>query len=786
MKLIFEEGERMSTVLWHEDYERDWMRAFPLGNGRIGAMLYGDPYEETIEINEESLWSGRQIKEKYSSSPEMLAKIRRLLLEECYEEAAELFGKGFVSTPERVRFFESMGELRIEFPDKRRYENYRKELELSEAVGRVSYKKGKTEFISETFVSEKYDALVYKMKASSEFDCYVTMERGQDAYTSALRSNLLFMNGRVTSYDEEIYGEGGEGMSFGANIFVRTDGKLLNDKKHIIVHDATWVIVYGVFETNYNVEKYDIDESVDYRAVLRRKLDAVTAVDYETVKAEHIAAHKAVFDKVSFRLNAPTYDDIPVDWRLYFLQRQRQEDLDMYELYYNFGRYLLIESSGKNATLPANLQGIWCNGYRPEWGSDYHTNINLQMNYWPAEPANMAETVRPFIHFMKMISSFGRQTAKELLGCNGWVINHTTDVFGRTGPHDSAHCFFPMAGPWLCLNLWERYEFSGDRAVLSEIYPILKGSCEFVCDYLIEDGKGGLTTAPSNSPENWFYYYDKNGEKKSSMFTYGATMDFEIIRALFTRTVHACRVLGVDEDFAVCMENIMSRLPGLRVSERYGTVCEWSGDYEEVEPNHRHVSHMFALYPGDEINETNPEIYEAAKKTIARRLAKGGGSTGWSRAWTVNFYARLKDGENAWTHLQKLITDFTANNLFDIHPPFQIDGNFGGVAGINEMLLQSHLGEPDKRIIEILPALPDAWKSGSVSGMKARGNFTVDIVWNEGKAAKTAVTSAHDNVLRLKLNGRTGKPVAEKEFTVENGVLTMKLAAGETAEIEFQ
>ena len=775
----------MSTKLWHEDYERDWMRAFPLGNGRIGAMLYGDPYEETIEINEESLWSGRQIKEKYNSSPEMLKKIQELLLDECYEEAAELCGKTFMSTPEFVRFFESMGELRIEFPDKSRYENYRKELELSEAIGRVSYKKGTTDFSSETFVSEKYDCVLYKVEATAPFDCYVTMERGQDAYTSALRNNLLFMNGRVTYYDEDMYGEGGEGMSFGANIFVRSDGKLLNDKKHIIVHDATWVIVYGVFETNYNVEKYDIDESIDYRAVLRQKLEAVTSVDYEVVKSEHIAAHKALFDKVSLNLNATTYDDIPVDWRLYFLQRNRQEDLDMFELYYNFGRYLLIESSGKNATLPANLQGIWCNGFRPEWGSDYHTNINMQMNYWPAEPGNMPEAMKPFVHFMKMISKFGQQTAKELLGCRGWIINHTTDIFGRTGPHDTIHCFFPMAGPWLCLNLWEHYEFSGDKEILKEIYPILKGACEFLCDYLIDDGKGRLTTAPSNSPENWFYYYDKEGNRKSSMFTHGATIDFEIIDALYTRTIHACKALGIDADFSSCLEDILAKLPPLRVSERYGTLCEWNSDYEEVEPNHRHISHLFALYPGDQINETKPEIYEAAKNTIARRLSRGGGSTGWSRAWTVNFYARLKDGENAWEHLQQLITKFTANNLFDIHPPFQIDGNFGGVAGINEMLIQSHLGEPDKRIIELLPAIPDAWKNGSVKGLKARGNFTVDITWKEGKATKAVVTSAWNNVLRLKLNDRTGKIKTEKTYTIENCIFTTKLSVGETVEIEF-
>ena len=775
----------MSTKLWHEDYERDWMRAFPLGNGRIGAMLYGDPYEETIEINEESLWSGRQIQEKYSSSPEMLRKIQELLLDECYEEAAALCDKTFMSKPERVRFFESMGELRIEFPDKSRYENYRKELELSEAIGRVSYKKGINEFHSETFVSEKYDSLIYKVTASAPFDCHVTMERDQDAYTSALRNNLLFMNGRVTYYDEDIYGEGGEGMSFGANIFVRTNGKLLNDKKHIIVHDATWVIVYGVFETNYNVEKYDIDESIDYRAILRKKLEDVISADYEAVKKQHIESHKALFDKVSLNLNSPAYEDIPVDWRIYFLQRNRQEDIDMYELYYNFGRYLLIESSAKNATLPANLQGIWCNGFRPEWGSDYHTNINMQMNYWPAEQGNMPEAMKPFVHFMKMISKFGQRTAREQLGCNGWVINHTTDIFGRTGPHDTVHCFFPMAGPWLCLNLWEHYEFSGDTDVLKEIYPVLKGSCEFICDYLIEDKNGNLTTAPSNSPENWFYYYDKKGNKKSSMFTHGATIDFEIIDALFTRTIHACKVLGTDSDFSSCLNDILAKIPPLCVSKRYGTLCEWNSDYEEVEPNHRHISHLFALYPGDQINETNAEIYNAAKNTIARRLSRGGGSTGWSRAWTVNFYARLKDGEKAWEHLQELIKNFTANNLFDIHPPFQIDGNFGGIAGINEMLLQSHLGEPDNRIIEILPALPDAWKNGSVKGLKARGNFTVDIVWSNAKATKAVITSGRNNILKLKLNDKTGEIRTQKNYAVENGIFTTELKAGETVEIEF-
>ncbi len=432
------------------------------------------------------------------------------------------------------------------------------------------------------------------------------------------------------------------------------------------------------------------------------------------------------------------------------------------------------------------MQGIWCNGFAPPWGSDYHTNINLQMNYWPALPANMYETMNPFIHFMKMISKFGVPTAKKMFNAEGWVINHTTDVFGRTGVHDSVQCgFFPMAGPWLCINLWEQYEFTNDINVLKEIYPILKGSCEFVRDFLIEGEDGYLVTNPSNSPENEFYYIDENDEKKKSMFTYGATIDFEIIYALLTRTIHACKILGDDGDFADKMEEILAKLPPLRISKRYGTVCEWIKDYEETEPQHRHISHMFALHPGDQINETNPEIYEAAKKTIERRLAYGGGATGWSRAWIINFYARLKDGNKALEHLNELMKKSTAFNLFDMHPPFQMDGNFGATSGITEMLIQSHLGKPDDRIIEILPALPDEWKKGSIKGVRTRGNFEFDIAWDNNKPVKIAIKSYCNNTLKLKVSDNMGDISSDKKYDIENSVLKMEMTENEKVEINF-
>ncbi len=441
-------------------------------------------------------------------------------------------------------------------------------------------------------------------------------------------------------------------------------------------------------------------------------------------------------------------------------------------------------AAGKNARLPANLQGIWCHGFRPPWGSDFHTNINLQMNYWPAGCANLSDTEKPFINFMKMVSSFGEKTAKDLFGAKGWVINHTSDAFGRTGVHDSVDCgFFPMAGPWLCLNLWEHYEYTGDKEYLEEIYPLLKGACEFVKDYLIEDKNGQLVTSPSNSPENRFYYTDVNGKKKDSMLTHGATIDFQIIDALFTRTAYACGLLEDDADFVKSLEAVMSKLPPMRVSERYGTVREWIKDYEETEPGHRHISQLFGLYPADIINEQNTEIYEAAKKTIARRIENGGGATGWSRAWTVCFYARLKDGNNAEKHISYLLKECTAYNLFDIHPPFQIDGNFGGVAGITEMLIQSHLGTTDNRIIELLPALPDSWKNGRINGVKARGNFTFDIEWKNGKLIAATVYAAASGTLKLKLNDRTDTP--KENCLIENGILKAEMSAGEILRFTF-
>ena len=776
----------MSTTLWYDEFINDWMWALPLGNGRVGAMQYGNPDCEQIEINEESLWSGRQIKEKYHASPEALSEIRRLLHEEKLKEAAQKARETFLSDPPVVRSYESFGEIFIDYLDKSPYSNYRKELDLSQAIARVFWTKSKVNYKSECFISEEFDGFVYKVETDGKpFSCNVRIKRKQDAYSSCIDADTIIMNGRVTYCPHHFYGEGGEGMSFGAKLRIKTDGELTADHSTITVTDATYVIVYSAFETNYNIEKFDIDENIDIKSKLNNTIETFCNTEYESIKEKHIADHKKWFGNVEFTLPESEISKLSTSQRLKEL-RWDEYDPDLFSLYYNFGRYLLIESSGKNARLPANLQGIWCHDFNPPWGSDFHTNINLQMNYWPAENANLSETTIPFIRFMKMISDFGSDTAKELFGARGWVVNHTTDAFGRTGVHDSVDCgFFPMAGPWLCLNLWEHYEYTNSTEYLKEIYPILKGSCEFVQDYLTKNEKGQLITSPSNSPENEFYYIDANGEKQESMFTEGATIDYQIIYALFTRTAHACKVLGIDEDFTKTLFDVLAKLPPMEISERYGTIREWIKDYEETEPGHRHISHLFGLFPADQINESDPEIYEAAKRTIKRRIENGGGSTGWSRAWTICFYTRLKDGENSLNHLKYLLKKCTANNLFDIHPPFQIDGNFGGVAGITEMLIQSHLGSPDNRIIELLPALPDEWDKGSINGLKARGGFTFDIEWENGAVKNATVTSDTDRVLSLKLNSRTPLPKTSKAFETDGNIIKMHLTKGEKAEFIF-
>lgn len=739
----------MEHILWHDRYEENWLRAFPLGNGRIAAMVYGGPETEILQINEESLWSGKQLRENYNSSPEALREIRDLLFKKQIDKAFSLCEKHMLCDPPMVRHYQTFGDIRIRFLESGQVTDYEKTLDFKRAVVETTYQKAGVTYKSQTFISQEADALVYRLTATAPFSCEITMERPRDAVVATPDDNTLLLRGKIHMDEEPLRGEAGEGLSFCGCLKLQTDGICQKSGSHISVSQARELTVYGGFATNYSAADMDIDAGIAYEKMAGEAAEGAKKLGFAQLIKQHLSNHLAQYDQLELRIQGQSRAHIPTDVRI-AKAKEGEDDPGLIALYYHFGRYLLLSCSGKNARLPANLQGKWCHELTPPWGSDYHTNINLQMNYWPANSCNLSQTVMPLFDYIERTARFGADTAKRLYFADGWAMHHTSDIFGRTGIHDGIQWgVFPMAGPWLCLNLWEHYEYTGDRLYLEKLYPVMQGASRFVEDFLVEDDRGYLVTNPSTSPENRYYYTDETGTRRDSMFTHGSTIDFQIIYALLTRMICACHVLNKDPDFAERMQGILDRLPPLQISERYGTVCEWIEDYEETEPEHRHISHMFGLYPSDQINENTPALYEAAKKTVARRLQFGGGATGWSRAWIVNFYARLKNGGEALRHLSYLVSNCTADNLFDMHPPFQIDGNFGGIAGITEMLLQSHLGCPEERILSLLPALPEEWYSGSVRGLCARGGFTVDMSWKAGKVTELTVKAKHSGKLRL-------------------------------------